>query len=89
MVRLKVMLKASGKKGVQGGAISPCSASFTSMEWTNARAGAEGHANDKYTYMEYARFADDLVIFIDTYKRLTGSSGLWTSSFVRVRQAAG
>jgi RNA-directed DNA polymerase len=25
--------------------------------------------NDKYTYIEYARFADDLVILIDAYKR--------------------
>ena len=25
--------------------------------------------NGKYTYIEYARFADDLVILIDAYKR--------------------
>ena len=26
-------------------------------------------SNGKYTYLEYARFADDLVILIDAYKR--------------------
>jgi RNA-directed DNA polymerase len=25
--------------------------------------------NGKYTYVEYARFADDLVVLIDAYKR--------------------
>ena len=32
------------------------------------RAG-EVTRNGKYTYIEYARFADDLVILIDAYKR--------------------
>ena len=34
--------------------------------------------NGKYTYIEYARFADDLVILIDAYKRhdwLVGAVG--------------
>jgi RNA-directed DNA polymerase len=29
----------------------------------------KGTRNGKYTYIEYARFADDLVILIDAYKR--------------------
>ena len=26
----------------------------------------------KYTYVEYARYADDLVILVDAYPRMTG-----------------
>jgi RNA-directed DNA polymerase len=29
----------------------------------------EATRNGKYTYIEYARFADDLVILIDAYRR--------------------
>jgi RNA-directed DNA polymerase len=36
--------------------------------------------NGKYTYIEYARFADDLVILIDAYKRHDcGGSGFLDS----------
>ena len=68
---LKMMLKATGKKGVpQGGVISPCSATSTSTRWTDAGEG-EGRprATGQYTYVEYARFADDLVILVDAHPR--------------------
>ena len=66
---LKVMLKASGKKGVpQGGMISPLHPYLNEVDKMLERA-REVTRNGKYTYIEYARFADDLVILIDAYKR--------------------
>ena len=68
---LKVMLKASGKKGVpQGGVISPLLSNLYLNEVDRMLERArEVTRNGKYTYIEYARFADDLVILIDAYKR--------------------
>src|SRR5882724_2592484 len=61
---LKVMLKASGKKGVpQGGVISPLLSNLYLNEVDKMLERArEVTRNGKYTYIEYARFADDLVI---------------------------
>jgi RNA-directed DNA polymerase len=68
---LKVMLKASGKKGVpQGGVISPLLSNLYLNEVDRMLERArEVTRNGKYTYVEYARFADDLVVLIDAYKR--------------------
>src|SRR5947208_135531 len=68
---LKVMLKASGKKGVpQGGVISPLLSNLYLNEVDRMLERArEVTRNGKYTYIEYARFADDLAILIDAYKR--------------------
>ena len=68
---LKTMLKASGKKGVpQGGVISPLLSNLYLNEVDRMLERArEVTRNGKYTYIEYARFADDLVILIDAYKR--------------------
>ena len=68
---LKVMLKASGQKGVpQGGVISPLLSNLYLNEVDRMLERArEVTRNGKYTYIEYARFADDLVILIDAYKR--------------------
>ena len=68
---LRVMLKASGKKGVpQGGVISPLLSNIYLNEVDRMLERArEVTRNGKYTYIEYARFADDLVILIDAYKR--------------------
>src|ERR1700740_3782008 len=68
---LKVMLQASGKKGVpQGGVISPLLSNLYLNEVDRMLERArEVTRNGKYTYIEYARFADDLVILIDAYKR--------------------
>src|SRR3974390_2098278 len=68
---LKVMLKAGGKQGVpQGGVISPLLSNIylTEVDRMLERA-KEAKRNGKYTYIEYARFADDLVILIDAYRR--------------------
>jgi RNA-directed DNA polymerase len=68
---LKVMLKANGKRGVpQGGVISPLLSNIylTEVDKMLERA-KEATRCGKYTYVEYARFADDLVILIDANKR--------------------
>ena len=68
---LKIMLKASGKQGVpQGGVISPLLSNLYLNEVDKMLERArEVTRNGKYTYVEYARFADDLVVLIDAYKR--------------------
>src|SRR3979490_693558 len=68
---LKVMLKANGRCGVpQGGVISPLLSNLylTEVDRMLERA-KEATRCGKYTYIEYARFADDLVILIDAYPR--------------------
>ncbi len=68
---LKVILKASGKTGVpQGGVISPLLSNLylNEVDLMLERA-REVTRQGKYTYIEYARFADDLVILIDAHKR--------------------
>ncbi len=68
---LKIVLKASGKKGVpQGGVISPLLSNLYLNEVDRMLERArEVMRQGKYTYIEYARFADDLVVLIDAYKR--------------------
>ena len=68
---LKVILKASGKTGVPpGGVISPLLSNLylNEVDLMLERA-KEVTRQGKYTYIEYARFADDLVILIDAHKR--------------------
>jgi len=71
MQLLKMMLKATGKKGVpQGGVISPLLSNVYLTEVdrmlekaiTTTRRG-------QYTHVQYARFADDLVILVDSHLR--------------------
>jgi RNA-directed DNA polymerase len=68
---LKVMLKASGKMGVpQGGVISPLLSNLYLNEVDKMLERArEVTRHGKYTAVEYARFADDLVILIDAHRR--------------------
>jgi RNA-directed DNA polymerase len=68
---LKGMLKASGKKGVpQGGVISPLLSNLYLNEVDRMLERArEVTRKGKYTHVEYARFADDLVILIDAHRR--------------------
>src|SRR5437870_2956023 len=68
---LKMMLKATGKKGVpQGGVISPLLSNLylTEVDRMLEKATATTRYG-KYTYVQYARFADDLVILIDAHPR--------------------
>src|SRR5437773_2249548 len=71
---VKLMLKASGKRGVpQGGVISPLLANvyLTEVDAMLERAKEESR-NGRYTYLEYARYADDLVILVDGYRHHDG-----------------
>jgi len=68
---LKMILKATGKKGVpQGGVISPVLSNLylTEVDRMLEKAIATTR-NGKYTYVQHARFADDLVILIDSHRR--------------------
>jgi len=63
---LKTMVKATGAKGVpQGGVISPLLSNLylTEVDRMLEKATATTRYG-KYTYVQYARFADDLVILI-------------------------
>jgi len=68
---LKMMLKATGKKGVpQGGVISPLLSNLYLNEVDKMLEKAkETTRHGKYTYLEYARYADDLVILVDAFPR--------------------
>ena len=68
---LKLMLTASGKQGVpQGGVISPLLSNVYLTEVDRMLERAKGATrNGKYTYVEYVRFADDLVVLIDAHPR--------------------
>ena len=68
---LKIMLKANGRWGVpQGGVISPLLSNLylTEVDRMLERA-KEVTRYGNYTGIEYARFADDLVILVDAYPR--------------------
>ena len=68
---LKLMLKASGKRGVpQGAVISPLLSNIylTEVDAMLERAKAVTR-NGTHTYVEYARYADDLVILVNNDRR--------------------
>jgi RNA-directed DNA polymerase len=68
---LKMILKATGKKGVpQGGVISPVLSNLYLNEVDRMLEKAiQITRRDQYTYVQYARFADDMVILIDSHPR--------------------
>jgi RNA-directed DNA polymerase len=68
---LKLILKASGKRGVpQGGVISPLLSNIYLNEVDRMLERAkEVTRNGRFTYIEYARFADDLVILVDGFRK--------------------
>ena len=68
---LKMILRATGKKGVpQGGVISPVLSNLYLNEVDRMLERAMKVARYKqYTAIQYARFADDLVILVDSHKR--------------------
>jgi RNA-directed DNA polymerase len=68
---LKLILDASGKQGVpQGGVISPLLSNLylTEVDKMLERAKAVTQSG-RWTAVEYARFADDLVILVDSHAR--------------------
>ena len=68
---LKRILKAGGKTGVpQGGVISPVLSNLYLNEVDKMLERAKHITREgRYTHIEYARFADDLVILIDGRRR--------------------
>jgi RNA-directed DNA polymerase len=68
---LKLILKACGKCGVpQGGVISPLLSNIYLNEVDKMLEKAkEVTRKGKYTYIEYARFADDLVVLVDGFRK--------------------
>src|SRR5499427_1092724 len=68
---LKMILKATGKKGVpQGGVASPLLSNIylTEVDRMLEKAVATTRRGE-YTHVQYARFADDLVVLIDSHPR--------------------
>ena len=71
---LKLILKTSGKRGVpQSGVVSPLLANIylnevDKMLERTKKATRKG----KYVHLEYARFADDLVILVDGFRKWDG-----------------
>ncbi|OJW54625.1 MAG: group II intron reverse transcriptase/maturase [Alphaproteobacteria bacterium 41-28] len=68
---IKLILKAGGKRGVgQGGVASPL---FSNIYLTEVDAmlerAKEATRRDKYIHIEYARFADDLVVLIERHRK--------------------
>jgi RNA-directed DNA polymerase len=71
MKLLKMILKATGKKGVpQGGVISPLLSNLYLNEVDKMLEKAiETTRHKQYTAVQYARFADDQVILVDPHPR--------------------
>src|SRR3982075_1242502 len=68
---LRLLLKASGKQGVpQGGVISPLLSNVYLNEVDKMLERAKEVTRiERWTYVEYARFADDLVVLVDGHPR--------------------
>ena len=66
---LNLLLKATGKKGIaQGDVIAPLLSNLYLTEVARMLERAKAvPRRGTYTYLEYARFADDIVILIDAY----------------------
>ncbi|MDP3012407.1 MAG: group II intron reverse transcriptase/maturase [Candidatus Hydromicrobium sp.] len=68
---LKLILKANGRKGLaQGGVISPLLANIYLNEVDKMLEKAKRVTRQgKYTYIQYARFADDIVILVNGFPK--------------------
>lgn len=69
---LKLILKAGGKKGVaQGGPLSPLLSNIylNEVDRMLERAKEVSRREDGYEHIEYVRWADDLIILIDGYRK--------------------
>ena len=71
MKLLNLILKSTGKKGVpQGGVVSPLLSNVYLNEIDRMLEKAiDTTRRGKYTHVQYARFADDMVILIDSHPR--------------------
>jgi RNA-directed DNA polymerase len=82
---LNQMLKAGGKEGVpQGGVISPVLSNIYLNEVDKMLEKAKEITREgKYTHLEYARFADDVVILVDGHHKW---DWLWVGINKRLRE---
>jgi RNA-directed DNA polymerase len=82
---LKLLLDASGKQGVpQGGVISPLLSNLYLNEVDKMLERAKAVTrHERWTAVEYARFADDLVILVDAQPR---QQWLWQAVEKRLRE---
>jgi RNA-directed DNA polymerase len=82
---LKLMLEASGKRGVpQGGVVSPLLANIYLHEVDGMLERAKAVTRKGiYTYLEYARYADDLVVLVSGHGR---EAWLWRAVDRRLRE---
>lgn len=71
---LKLILRKSGKRGVpQGGVLSPLLANIYLNELDRMLERAKAVTKrGRYTHLEYARYADDLVVLVDEHPRWAG-----------------
>lgn len=82
---LNQMLKAGGKEGVpQGGVISPLLSNIYLNEVDKMLEKAKEVTREgKYTHLEYARFADDVVVLVDGHQKW---DWFWTGINKRLRE---
>lgn len=69
---LKLVVKAGGKKGIaQGGPLSPLLSNIylNEVDKMLEKAKEVSRQTDGYTHLEYVRWADDLIILIDGYRK--------------------
>jgi RNA-directed DNA polymerase len=68
---LKLILKTSGKKGIpQGGPLSPLASNIYLNEVDKMLEKAKKvTTKNGYSHIEYVRFADDIVVMVDNYKK--------------------
>ena len=68
---LKLILKATGKRGIaQGDVLAPLLSNVYLSEVDRMLERAKAATRyGQYTYVEYARFADDIVILVDAYRQ--------------------
>ena len=85
---LRMILRSTGKRGVpQGGVISPLLSNIYLNEVDKMLEKAkEVTKRDGWDAMEYARFADDLVVVIDPHWR---NHDLWKKVEQRIREEIG
>jgi RNA-directed DNA polymerase len=88
LAMIKQFLKSNGDQGVpQGSPISPLLSNLYLDEVDRMLERAqEVTRNGKYTYLEYVRFADDLVVLVDGYRR---HEWLVTAAHRRLREELG